>query len=70
MRPVFADAPCPALVIHGEADAVVSPATGQAAARLFACGTHLAYEGVGHAPFLEAPDRFAADLAAFATACR
>jgi pimeloyl-ACP methyl ester carboxylesterase len=30
-------------------------------------GRFIGYEGVGHAPFLEAPDRFAADLADFVT---
>ena len=28
-------------------------------------GRFLPYEGIGHAPFLEDPDRFAADLSAF-----
>jgi non-heme chloroperoxidase len=65
IRPVYAAATCPALVIHGDADAVVTPRTGEAAAALFDKARHLAYEGVGHAPFLEAPDRFATDLADF-----
>jgi hypothetical protein len=29
-----------------------------------------AWEGIGHAPFLEDPDRFAATLAAFVSECR
>ena len=66
LRPAFAAATCPALVIHGSEDTVVSPACGAAAAELIPGATHLPYEGAGHAPFLDAPDRFAADLAAFA----
>jgi len=69
-RPVYAALSRPGLVIHGSADTVVSPATGEAAARLMKQGRYLPYDGVGHTPFLEDPDRFAADLAAFVTACR
>lgn len=65
LRPAFAAAACPALVIHGTADTVVAPACGTAAAGLIPTATHLPYEGAGHAPFLDAPDRFAADIAAF-----
>lgn len=65
MRPAYAAMSCPGLVIHGTADTVVSPATGKAAAQAMPDGRFLPYEGIGHAPFLEAPDRFAADLAAF-----
>lgn len=69
-RSVYAALSRPALVIHGTEDTVVSPATGEAAAKLMPQGRHLPYEGVGHAPFLEDPDRFAADLAGFVTECR
>lgn len=65
MRPTYAAMSCPGLVIHGTADTVVSPATGEAAAKAMPRGRFLPYEGIGHAPFLEAPDRFAADLSAF-----
>lgn len=65
MRPAYAAMSCPGLVIHGTADTVVAPATGKAAAEIMPKGRFLPYEGIGHAPFLEAPDRFAADLAAF-----
>ena len=55
----------PTLVLHGERDAVVTPATGDYTARLVEGAEHLVYEGIGHAPFWEAPDRFNADLARF-----
>jgi pimeloyl-ACP methyl ester carboxylesterase len=67
LRPVYAAMTCPGLVIHGTADAVVTPQTGEAAAALMQHGRYLPYEGIGHAPFLEHPDRFAADLAQFVT---
>lgn len=56
----------PVLVTHGMADTVVLPA--MAAYALERCRTAEAswYEGVGHAPFLEAPERFNRELAAFA----
>ncbi|NKX43248.1 alpha/beta fold hydrolase [Roseicyclus persicicus] len=68
VRPVYAAMACPGLVIHGLSDSVVTPATGEAAARLMPNGRFLGYAGVGHAPFLEAPDRFADDLAGFVAA--
>lgn len=65
MRPTYAAMTCPGLVIHGTADTVVSPQTGEAAAKAMPHGRYLPYDGIGHAPFLEDPDRFAADLAGF-----
>jgi non-heme chloroperoxidase len=70
LRPSYAAMTCPGLVIHGTEDAVVTPATGAAAAALMRDGRHLAYRDIGHAPFLEEPDRFAGDLADFVTTCR
>jgi pimeloyl-ACP methyl ester carboxylesterase len=67
LRPAFAGLTRPGLVIHGLADAVVTAKTGETAADLMPRGRFLGYEGTGHAPFLEAPDRFAADLADFVT---
>ena len=67
LRPAYAALRRPGLVVHGLADRVVTPATGEAAAELMPKGRFLGYEGIGHAPFLEAPDRFAADLADFVT---
>jgi non-heme chloroperoxidase len=70
LRPTYAAMTCPGLVIHGLSDNVVSPETGRVAAATMPKGRFIGYEGIGHAPFLEAPDRFAADLAFFATACQ
>lgn len=70
LRPTYAAMTCPGLVIHGLSDQVVSPETGRAAASMMPQGRFIGYEDIGHAPFLEAPDRFAADLAAFTTACQ
>lgn len=55
----------PALVLHGERDEVVTAATGAYTARTVKGAQHLVYEGIGHAPFWEAPERFDADLAGF-----
>ncbi|TWB51028.1 alpha/beta fold hydrolase [Nitrospirillum viridazoti] len=56
----------PALVIHGRADPVILPAMADwLAETLPQAQVHL-YDGVGHAPFMEAPRRFDADVAAFA----
>ncbi|MFB6196097.1 MAG: alpha/beta fold hydrolase [Haloplanus sp.] len=55
----------PVLVIHGEADPVVRPAAARKHADLFPNATVETYAGVGHSPFVEAPERFEADLRAF-----
>ncbi|MEW9920285.1 alpha/beta fold hydrolase [Marimonas sp. MJW-29] len=68
--PVYGAMNCPGLVIHGTADAVVTAATGERAADLIPGGRYVPYLNLGHAPFLDAPDRFAEDFAAFVTACR
>jgi len=70
LRPVYAAMTCPGLVIHGTDDRVVAPECGRVAAETMPLGRFLPYSGIGHAPFLEAPDRFAADLDAFAVHCR
>jgi non-heme chloroperoxidase len=53
----------PLLVAHGRADTVVLPAMAEHV--LATCPTAEAswYEGVGHVPFLEAPERFNRELA-------
>jgi non-heme chloroperoxidase len=58
----------PLLVVHGRADTVVLPAMAEHV--LATCPTAEAswYKGVGHAPHLEAPERFNRELAAFARA--
>lgn len=56
----------PALVVHGAEDRIVPAATGQRVARTVPGATLSVYEGVGHAPFIEDPERFGSDLATFA----
>ncbi|MCL8206860.1 MAG: alpha/beta hydrolase [Actinomycetia bacterium] len=53
----------PVLIVHGEADRVVVPAAADRHAARLAAVTVRRYPGVGHAPFLEAADRFNRDLA-------
>jgi len=55
----------PVLLIHGEADPVVRPAAARKHADLFPNATLSVYENVGHSPFLEARERFEADLRGF-----
>lgn len=61
----LAELDIPALVIHGDVDGVVLPEAGQANAETIPNATLKMYEGVAHAPFAEAPDRFVADLVEF-----
>jgi non-heme chloroperoxidase len=58
----------PVLLTHGVEDAVVLPAMSEHHARLIPHAKTSWYEGVGHTPFREAPDRFNAELHAFARA--
>lgn len=74
MREVDSDAALaamsrPVLVSHGEQDRIVLPATGEHV--LATCPTAVPawYANTGHAPFLEAPERFNHELAAFARRC-
>jgi pimeloyl-ACP methyl ester carboxylesterase len=55
----------PTLVVHGTADEVVDPAAGEYAAALIPGADLRRYDGIGHSPFLERPERFAADLGEF-----
>jgi pimeloyl-ACP methyl ester carboxylesterase len=56
----------PTLIVHGTRDAIILPAAAEHHATLIPGSRLVWYEGVGHAPFREAPERFNADLAAFA----
>jgi len=55
----------PVCLIHGGADPVVRPAAARKHADLFSNATLTVYEGVGHSPFFEVPDRFETDLREF-----
>jgi pimeloyl-ACP methyl ester carboxylesterase len=56
----------PVLISQGRSDTLVLPAMGEHILRTCARATASWYEGVGHLPFLEAPDRFNSELAEFA----
>ncbi len=55
----------PALVLHGEADAVTPCAAGEALSRLLPHAQFHKIAGAGHAPFLSNPDAVAARLRTF-----
>jgi pimeloyl-ACP methyl ester carboxylesterase len=55
----------PVLAIHGSEDCFILPAMTAYTARTCPNARALSYEGVGHAPFWEAPERFNSDLAAY-----
>jgi non-heme chloroperoxidase len=58
----------PLLLTHGLDDRVVLPAMSEHHAQLVPHAKVSYYEGVGHSPFLEDPERFNAELLAFAAA--
>jgi non-heme chloroperoxidase len=52
----------PTVVAHGSEDALVLEAMGRRTAALVPEAGFSRYEGIGHAPFAEAPERFTAEL--------
>ncbi|MEN3975620.1 alpha/beta hydrolase [Emcibacter sp. SYSU 3D8] len=65
---VARDAHLPVLVPHGDADRLMPLASGRHLADSFPQARLSVYEGIGHAPFLEAAERFNSELFAFADA--
>ena len=63
---VYAATMVPMLVSHGRDDAIVLPAMAQELLERCPAATASWYDGVGHAPFWEAADRFDSELAALA----
>ena len=59
----------PVLFSHGRDERLVRPAMSEHACALVRDGTVSYYDGVGHAPFVEAPERFNRELAGFAERC-
>lgn len=57
--------PMPVLSMIGSEDGFVDPAIGRIAAEMAPQGRLSEYVGVGHAPFLEAPERYRAELLEF-----
>ncbi len=55
----------PVLVTHGDRDTVVLPSMGEHVLEVCPTAEASWYEGVGHAPFLEDPERFNRELADF-----
>ncbi|MGE0666011.1 MAG: alpha/beta fold hydrolase [Sphingomonadales bacterium] len=58
----------PVLVSHGDADLLMPLAAGRHIAQSFPRARLSVYEGIGHAPFLEAAERFNRELSDFAEA--
>jgi pimeloyl-ACP methyl ester carboxylesterase len=57
----------PALIVHGDDDRIVLPAAADWHAAQLPQAVSKRYPGVGHVPFVEAEERFTADLRAFAS---
>ena len=64
--PVLQTVTVPLRMTHGRSDTVVLPAMGDYILSHCPGATAGWFDGVGHAPFLEEPERFNTDLAAFA----
>jgi pimeloyl-ACP methyl ester carboxylesterase len=60
----------PGLVVHGARDRITLPTMAEHNARLWPGARLALYPDVGHSPFLEAPERFDRDLAAFVASTR
>ena len=63
---ILASATVPVLVTHGQDDAIVLPSMAEHTLTACPAATVSWYDGIGHMPFWEAPDRFARELAALA----
>lgn len=61
----LAEVACPTLIVHGTRDKLVPVRDAAEFERLIPDATACIYEGVGHTPQLEVPDRFNADVSAF-----
>jgi pimeloyl-ACP methyl ester carboxylesterase len=62
LAPVLQDYEGPALVIHGQEDAIVLPKSAERADSLLRDSKLVLFEGVGHTPHLEAAPRFEEEL--------
>jgi len=62
----LADIDVPALIIHGEEDAVMLPTSARAYGNLIDDATVSMYPETGHSPFWESPERFNRELREFA----
>ena len=64
--PILEEIKVPVLVTHGRADIVVLPAMAEYILKHCKTAEATWFDGVGHTPFLEEPDRFNAELKNFA----
>ena len=62
---VLSEMTIPVLVTHGDQDTVVLPSMAQHVLKVCPTAEASWYEGVGHAPFQEDPERFNRELADF-----
>jgi non-heme chloroperoxidase len=67
---ILATITCPVLVTHGKDDNVLLAPMGEYTAKAIKGATLSMYEGAGHTPFWEFPERFNRELAAFVNATR
>jgi len=63
---ILASVSVPVLVTHGRDDAIVLPSMAEHTLTVCPAATASWYDGVGHLPFWEAPDRFDRELASLA----
>jgi non-heme chloroperoxidase len=63
---ILASVTVPVLVTHGHDDAIVLPSMAEHTLTVCPAANASWYDGVGHMPFWEAPDRFAHELAGLA----
>jgi len=60
----------PTLIIWGDRDAIIDRDATDTLARSIPASRLVVYDGIGHSPHWEDPDRFARDLAGFVEECR
>jgi len=65
--PIISSLDIPILATYGTKDSVALPIAGEHIVTSCQNASSSFYEGVGHAPFIERPERFNRELAAFAT---
>ena len=67
---VLGQIPCPVLVTHGSEDQLVLPGLAHVTVAAIPGATLSLYEGIGRTPFVEKPQRFNRELAAFTLRCQ
>jgi non-heme chloroperoxidase len=68
--PILTSIEVPVLVTHGRCDSFALPAMAESITKHCKTARPSWYDGVGHTPFLEEPERFNRELASFARLCR